>query len=226
MHNYHEDALKLLITIVDRGKGERIAEIADIRLFHISLMCLGHGTADSEIMDLLGLGSTDKDVLLTLTPYSHIPQILADISDKMQLKKPGKGIAFILPLSGINKLTSDVLLHDNPEIESEVKKMEDDVKYQLIIAALNPGYSEQVMDAAKASGATGGTVLNARGVRLEGFKRVLGISLQDKKELLIILAPAAVRTAIMKAISEKFGLKTDCKAIVMSLPVDGIAGIG
>lgn len=45
------------------------------------------------------------------------------------------------------------------------------MKYQLIIAALNPGYSEQVMDAAKASGATGGTVLNARGVRLEGFKR-------------------------------------------------------
>ena len=55
MHNYHEDALKLLITIVDRGKGERIAEIADRRLFHISLMCLGHGTAKSEIMDLLGL---------------------------------------------------------------------------------------------------------------------------------------------------------------------------
>ena len=60
--------LKLLVTITDRPKGNTAAKIcAGMGLqFHLGL--LGRGTASSEVLDVLGLGETDKAVLLTLVP--------------------------------------------------------------------------------------------------------------------------------------------------------------
>ena len=54
--------LKLLVTITDRPRGEEAARIcAGLGVqFHLGL--LGRGTASSEVLDMLGLGETDKAV--------------------------------------------------------------------------------------------------------------------------------------------------------------------
>ena len=90
---------KLLVTIVDRGRGERIVSICREQGVLFQMVCLGHGTASSEVLDCLGLGQTEKSVVLSLVPESGIPSLLQDFADKMQIRGPGNGIAFSVPLS-------------------------------------------------------------------------------------------------------------------------------
>ena len=61
--------IKLLVAIVDRGKGERIVSICREQRTLMQTICLGHGTASSEVLDLLGLGRTEKAVVLTLVRW-------------------------------------------------------------------------------------------------------------------------------------------------------------
>ena len=90
----------------------------------------------------------------------------------------------------------------------------------LVLAIANPGYTDTIMERAKAAGATGGTVIYARGVGHDGASRFLGITLQSDKEIIAILTPAEQRLPIMQAVNQGFGLRAEAKAVVFSLPVE------
>ena len=90
----------------------------------------------------------------------------------------------------------------------------------LVLAIANPGYTDAIMERAKAAGATGGTVIYAWGVGHDGASRFLGITLQADKEIVAILTPADQRLPIMQAVNQGFGLRAEAKAIVFSLPVE------
>lgn len=98
-------------------------------------------------------------------------------------------------------------------------------KYELIVSIINRGYSELVMDSAKAMGATGGTIIGAKGTVAEKAKTILGISVQADKEMILILADKEKRNGIMSAIVSSAGLNTLGKGIVFSLPVDDVLGV-
>ncbi len=50
--------------------------------------------------------------------------------------------------------------------------------------------------------------------------------LKDKsKEIILILTPKTDKVAIMKAISEKCGVQSEAHGVVVSLPVDSVAGL-
>lgn len=219
--------IKLMITIVDRGQGEKIAEICKGEHIHFHFICLGRGTASSEILDYFGLGETDKDVLISLVPDYKVSALITTISEKMHLKKPGKGIAFTLPISGISSLISQALVHEEyNNIESEVVKMEANVQYSLILVVVNQGYTGQVMAAARSAGATGGTVVHSRGMGHEDAEKFLGISIQSEKEIVLIACNREDKQNIMLAIKEEAGLRTPSRGIILSLPVDSMMGIG
>ena len=81
--------IKLMVTIVERGKGERIAELCLREHLHFHFICLGLGTASSEILDYFGLGETAKDVVISMVPDYKVPELMPMISEQMQLKKTG-----------------------------------------------------------------------------------------------------------------------------------------
>ena len=96
--------------------------------------------------------------------------------------------------------------------------------YQLILTIVNRGNSDQVMEAARTAGAKGGTVINARRVGFEDVQNVLGFTLQPEKEIVAILVPTGQKLPVMQAINREAGLKTDCRGVLFSLPVDDILG--
>ena len=59
------DRMKLLVSIVERGHGVAMQRLYSKYQLFLHLQCAGRGTATSEIMDILGLGSTEKDVVLS-----------------------------------------------------------------------------------------------------------------------------------------------------------------
>ena len=100
-----------------------------------------------------------------------------------------------------------------------------DKEYALIIAIVNHGYFSDAMDAAKKAGATGGTVLHGHGVSGKEAAKFFGITINENKELLLIVARKEIKQKIMMSISSEMGMSSPAKGIVFSLPVDDVYGL-
>jgi len=231
MDDYLKKAMtKIVVTIVDRGRGDKVTRIYNEDNIHFHFICYGEGTATSEVLDVLGLGETDKDVIFSMVPSCKVPDLLSKITDKMYLHKAGKGIIFSLPISGIGSIISkvvnkEVLEELEEQLKKEIDKIKSSIKHCLIMAIVNHGYTDNVMDAAKGAGATGGTILHARGAGYEEAANFLGISIQSEKEIVLILTAKENRQQILEAVNKAAGIKTEARGIVISIPVEQIAGI-
>ena len=137
---------KLIITIVDRGKGGKAVDLYRKHHLHFDFACLGAGTASSKILNYFGLDETAKELVWTLSPASRIPRILPEARRVLDLDTPGKGILFTVPLSGVSAQIPPVLI--KPEYEKEEPTMEEAKTtpkghpYHLVLAIVNRGCSE------------------------------------------------------------------------------------
>lgn len=220
--------LKMLVTIVDRGKGAGAVTLYRAEGLHFDYLCMGRGTANSQILDYFGLSETEKDVVITLVPAPRVKHIMRLADERFRFSSPGRGILFTVPLSGVSGQVPQVLCkQDGPseDGEKEEKTVEAANRYSLILVVVNRGSLDTVMDAARSEGARGGTVLHARRVGMDDTENLLGFTLQPEKELVAILAPVAQKHALMVAINRAAGLTTEAGGIVFSLPVDDLAGL-
>ena len=62
-------------------------------------------------------------------------------------------------------------------------------------------------------------------IDLEEATGFWGLSVQEEKEIVLILADHEKKTAIMRAVSEKYGMHSEAKGLVLSLPIDSVMGI-
>ena len=102
--------------------------------------------------------------------------------------------------------------------------MEKETKSVLIVAVVDKGNTNLVMDSARSAGASGGTVVKAKGTGAE-IAKFFGVSISEEKEMIYIVAQREKRDDIMRAIIEKAGSNTDAHGVVFTLPVDGVVGI-
>ena len=117
--------LHMVVAIVDGGKSEKVIKIGKAEHVLLHFVCIGHGTARTEMLDLLGLGETQKDTVMCLLPGQHVDQLLNHLADELHMKYPGKGIAFAVPLSGISgRMYHALTLQSDAAAEKEVKEME------------------------------------------------------------------------------------------------------
>lgn len=98
-------------------------------------------------------------------------------------------------------------------------------QYNLIITIVNRGYSEQVMKAAKLGGATGGTIVLARGTGMHEAEKILGFSIHPEKEIVLILTLREKKQDIMRAICQKCGFCTEAHGISIAVPVEDAMGL-
>lgn len=218
--------LHMVITIVDGGKSEKVIKICKSEHVMLHFVCLGHGTARTEMLDLLGLGETQKDTVMCILPGKQVSQLLTHLADEMRMKYPGKGIAFAVPLNGISGRMYNALTLQSDSVEKkDVNKMEHSGSYDLVVTVINQGYTDLIMDAARKVGAPGGTVIHARGIGHEEVEKFLGISIQSEKEIVFMVVPSDRKQAVMQAISQEAGLKTPGRGLVISLPVSHAIGL-
>ena len=92
--------LKLIITVVDRPKGEFYLDVIGGFEVNCQMLLSGQGTASSELVDLLGL-NPEKAVILSVAREDMVPTIMHTLEDKFQTVRNGNGIAFAVPLSSI-----------------------------------------------------------------------------------------------------------------------------
>lgn len=249
--------LKLMAVIVDWDQHKKVTEILREHFVRFQYICAGIGTAGSDILDILGIGSMEKAVVLCLQPDFRVSELMRTLSDELNLTQHGMGITFSIPLSGISNPISQIFSEEKHEefermlsetvepekrerismlsqhvkermknyMESELDKTsEAAAEHCLIVAVVNQGYSDDLVDAAKEAGAGGGTIIHARRSGMEDTIKFFGVSVQAEKEIVAILAKHETKKPIMNAINKSFGLASEAKGIIFSLPVDSIAG--
>lgn len=234
-HAFH-DALqnkatpKLMITIVNRRDGEPAARQLQGMHLRMILGCMGEGTAGKGLADLMGFGPSGKLILLGIVPGTRARIALEELQRFLHLDRPGRGIAFTIPLSGIElpeKVPLDSMrkVHIQKKIEKSVDIMCESIKNDLILAVINQGYSEALIECAQSAGVTGGTVLNARHLGAEAMAPFLGISLQDEREIVAILVTRELKDKAMGQIAAFLHETPKAQGALISLPVDNVIGV-
>jgi nitrogen regulatory protein PII len=227
VENSSVNRYEALITIMDYGLRDVLCKLFNKSNIPVVALTHGYGSAKSVIFDILGYGQPKKIVSISIQTRSKASSFLNQLQQAINLNKPGTGIAFTIDVSSISSVLAMTLkqAEGTQEAGSEEVAVTGRELYDLIISIVNSSYFEQVMEAAKAAGATGGTLVHARALGSKEASKYLGITIQPEKDLVLILAPHEARHAIMESIVREVGLNTPGKGICFSLPVNHAVGM-
>ena len=106
--------LKLLITVVDRQKEEFYQDVLSQFEINCQMILNGIGTAQSEIVDLLGLNN-QKAVLLSVLREDNTDRVIKCLEEKFATIRGGKGIAITVPMSSVIGVNMYQFLSNNKQ---------------------------------------------------------------------------------------------------------------
>lgn len=104
--------VKCIVTIVERGKAEKIVNKAKLAGATGASIFYGRGTGESEVKKFLNIQvESSKEMILILASKDNSKVIMKAIVEAGDLKKPGTGIIFSVPVSDL------IGLHHREEFE-------------------------------------------------------------------------------------------------------------
>ena len=186
------------------------------------------GSTRIEKLRMLGIEQTGRLLLAQVMEKKQIRRVLTGAVMNLGLTTPGHGIALSVPLESIGGKSSlkQIMGIDaiGPEERSDAA-VEGKRKGSMILAIIENGHTDEVMDAARSAGASGGTVVHAKGTAGEMAKKFFGVTMGQEKELILILTRPAQRAGIMRAIMDRAGVNSPAHTVLFSLPVEDVVGI-
>lgn len=225
--------VKLLVGIINREDELNFTDIVNECATAVHFSGLGLGTAHSSYMNYFGFNEIEKRITLSLIPDSLEHEVLSAIGHGLKLYLVGRGIAFTIPLSSISNLINDAVLSGQDKIERTLarrapisKKKEKNRMHELVIAVVDRKYTDIAIEAARAAGATGATVFHTRSINNAKAEGAIGTTISQETDSVFFLTTLEYRNKIMEAVRDAAGLKTEGGAVLFSLPVDDLVGIG
>ena len=161
--------------------------------------------------------------MMTAVDGTALRKLVFQMRQALYIDIPGNGIMLAVPVKSAGGAQALAYLAGENTTNQEKPAMNFD--YELIYVILNEGYSDDVMNAARSAGATGGTVVSAKGTGIRQAEKFQGLTLASEKEIILIVARSSAKAAIMRAVIEKAGLQTKAGAVCLSLPVSQVEGL-
>lgn len=219
--------MKAIISIVERGHGAALEKRYAARGVGLHLQCPGRGTATSEILDILGLGSTEKDVVLSLAAPAAARALLRDLDGELRGELETSGLVFSLPLAALSNLAARLATYQWEELRrKENTEPMEHTENKLILAACRRGFTDAVMATAKAAGARGGTVIKARLAGFEALEQAYDQNLTAEREIIAIVVPADLARPVLDAVNHAHGLRQEAQTLLCALPIEEIVRLG
>ncbi len=94
-----------------------------------------------------------------------------------------------------------------------------------IIAVVERGKADKIVDKAKDVGARGATIFYGRGTGESEVKRFLNIHIESSKEIILVLSDDEKYKVIFDAMIDAGKLNEPGKGIIFTIPILNIAGI-
>ena len=97
--------------------------------------------------------------------------------------------------------------------------------FGLIVTVVDKDFSDVVIEVAKANGAEGATIINARGTGIHESSSFMGINIQPEKEIVLMVVKKQIRKKVMRAILKDANISEEGHGLTFALPLGEIAGI-
>ena len=216
--------MNYVISIINPEALGALTEICEKLSLPLTVTLHGRGTAMQGMLDLLGIESNEKRVVLTAANEEKTAQLIAAQRRYLHLGVPGHGFVIAIPIKSVGG--GKAVAYMNGDTKNAKYTPAINYDYELIVAISNEGSTDMVMNAARAAGARGGTVLHGKGTGSKDAPKFYNISIADEKEVILIVSTAGQKAGIMRAILEKAWPDSKAGSIVFSIPTTEVAGFG
>ncbi len=99
------------------------------------------------------------------------------------------------------------------------------MRFKLILSSVKSDITDTIVDAAKAAGATGATIIPARGTGINEAKSFFGLSLEAQTDIIMLLVEEHRVVEILDVIKEAGEFEKPGTGIGFVLPVEHVVGL-
>jgi len=99
------------------------------------------------------------------------------------------------------------------------------MRFKIIFAPVKTHKTDPVVDAAKVAGATGATIITARGTGMREAKTFFGLTLEDQTDIVIFLLEEHIVKQVLEAIKTAGEFDKPGTGIAFVLPVEEVLGL-
>jgi nitrogen regulatory protein PII len=99
------------------------------------------------------------------------------------------------------------------------------MRFKLILASVKNHLTDKVVDGAKKAGATGATIIPARGTGIHEAKSFFGLSLESQTDIIMFLVEEHVVEELLDAIRQAGRFNEPGTGIAFVLPVEHVCGL-
>lgn len=100
-----------------------------------------------------------------------------------------------------------------------------DMRFKVILASVKTDISDTVVDAGKGAGATGATIIPARGTGIREAKTFFGLTLEAQTDIIMFLVEEHLVEPILEAVGREGRFDKPGTGIAFVLPVDQVIGL-
>ena len=153
--------MNYVISIIAPTAEEKLVGICAELEIPLSVVLRGRGTAVQSMLELLGIESCERRIFMALADGEKSRRYIAEQKKKLHLGVPGHGIAVAVPIKSVGGGKAVAYLNGGGSGAKYAPP--EKFAYEVIVAIANEGYTDAVMNAARAAGARGGTVIHGKG---------------------------------------------------------------
>lgn len=216
--------MNYVLSICDPKSLGILTDICNSLSLKMTVVLHGRGTAVRSMLDILGIEDTEKRIVLTIADNEKTKELIREEKQKMFVGVPGHGIIVSVPIKSVGGGKTLAYLNNGQHNAKYTPEL--NYSYELIIAISNEGCTDMVMNAARKSGARGGTVIHGKGTGSREDEKFFNVSIAQEKEVILIVSEKDRKSDIMREIVGSAGPSTPAGAIVFSLPISEVAGFG
>lgn len=126
----------------------------------VSVVLHAHGTAVRSMLDILGIESNEKRVVLTIATQEKTRRLIDEQKRRLFIGVPGHGIVVSVPIKSIGGGKTVAFLGGSQQPAKYTPEL--NYSYELIVAIANEGRTDLVMNAARSAGAPAAPFCTAR----------------------------------------------------------------
>ena len=226
MKGKNNNRAKLLVGIVNKESELAFTAAVNKCCTAVHFSGIGHGTARSSYLSYFGINDIEKRVVFSIIPERLQQSVLQTVERELRLYLLGRGIAFTTDISTISNIVEEAVVSSAEDVKGAPQAKEKRVMHELVVAVVDQKFTDTAIDAARAAGATGATVFHTKSINNARAEERMGTMLPEQSDSIFFLTTEEYKIKIMEAVRDSAGLKTEGGAVIFSLPVDELVGIG
>lgn len=209
---------ELIYIVVNYGMGSKILHTAKKHGIPAGTIFLGKGTINNSLLNFLSIYEEKKEIILMGTDTHTAEHALFELNKKFKFERANHGIVFTTSICQVVGSTRF-------NLEEKKERGVNNSMYQNIITIVNRGSAEEVIEAAKAAGSKGGTIINARGSGINETSKLFNMDIEPEKEIVMILSKKNITEGIVATIREKLEIDKPGNGIIFIQDVNKTYGV-